>query len=349
MYFLGAQDLTALANNLYSVYTCNPDLAGGSLKEQLETLSREEFVQQLVQTHKERWSSGEAQKDFLYAGSSQRASLSDTEIAALANKYNPHSMSQKEYSSFLDDLADMGAISQYEKRLMGYNGMFSLGYFDASGAFVGSNWDAHILTGNQSDVGSPAEAGGDILSWLRDMLSRQNVVMGGMDEETKEQNRERYEAVSGILERMEALQKPQSGEDGKKAGLVRQLADPDSGFYADILETLRLKMEEREDQEREQAIIDALGLVLDTMSGKRDTHRSDITLSTAEIAQRISELDPQDPERVRLELFLQRLSELGVYFDPADLTGGREEDSFETLSQLLLRRQREQISSSETP
>ena len=91
------------------------------------------------------------------------------------------------------------------------------------------------------------------------------------------------------------------------------------------------------------------GLVLDTMSGKRDTHRSDITLSTAEIAQRISELDPQDPERVRLELFLQRLSELGVYFDPADLTGGREEDSFETLSQLLLRRQREQISSSETP
>ena len=257
-------------------------------------------------------------------------------------------MSQKEYSSFLDDLADMGAISQYEKRLMGYNGMVSLGYFDADGAFVGSSWDAQILPGNQADVRSPAEAG-DVLGWLRDMLSRQNVVMGGMDQEAKEQNRERYEAVSGILERMEALQKPQSGEDGKKAGLVRQLADPDSGFYADILETLRLNMEEREDQEREQAIIDALGLVLDTMSGKRDTHRSDITLSTAEIAQRISELDPQDPERVRLELFLQRLNELGVYFDPADLTGGREEDSFETLSQLLLRRQREQISSSETP
>ncbi len=257
-------------------------------------------------------------------------------------------MSQKEYSSFLDDLADMGAISQYEKRLMGYNGMVSLGYFDAGGAFVGSSWDAQILPGNQADVRSPAEAG-DILGWLRDMLSRQNVVMGGMDQEAKEQNRERYEAVSGILERMEALQKPQSGEDGKKAGLVRQLADPDSDFYSGILETLRLKMEEREDQEREQAIIDALGLVLDTMSGKRDTHRSDITLSTAEIAQRISELDPQDPERVRLELFLQRLNELGIYFDPADLTGGREEDSFETLSQLLLRRQREQISSSGTP
>ena len=217
MYFLGAQDLTALANNLYSVYTCNPDLAGGSLKEQLETLSREEFVQQLVQTHKERWSSGEAQKDFLYAGSSQRASLSDTEIAALVNKYDPHSMSQKEYSSFLDDLADMGAISQYEKRLMGYNGMVSLGYFDAGGAFVGSSWDAQILPGNQADVRSPAEAG-DVLGGLRDMLSRQNVVMGGMDQEAKEQNRERYEAVSGILERMEALQKPQSGEDGKKGG-----------------------------------------------------------------------------------------------------------------------------------
>lgn len=347
MYFLGAQDLTALANNLYSVYTCNPDLAGGSLKEQ--PLSREEFVQQMLRAHEERWSSGEAQQDFLCAGSTQRASLSDAEIAALANRYNPRGMSQEEYSSFLDDLADMGAISQYEKRLMGCNGMFSLGYFDAGGAFAVSSWDAHILPGNQSDVGSPAEAGGDILSWLRDMLSRQNVVMGGMDEEVKEQNRERYETVSGILERMEALQKSQSGEDRKKADLVRQLADPNSDFYSGILETLRLKMEEREDQEREQAIIDALGLVLDAMSGKRDTHRSDITLSTAEIAQRIGELDPQDPERVRLELFLQRLSELGVYFDPADLTGGREEeDSFETLSQLLMRRQREQISSSET-
>lgn len=351
MYFLGAQDLTALANNLYSVYTCNPDLAGGSLKEQLETLSREEFVQQLVQTHKERWSSGEAQKDFLYAGSSQRASLSDTEIAALANKYNPHSMSQKEYSSFLDDLADMGAISQYEKRLMGYNGMMELGYVHADGLLndVSGPLVGYPFPDDSGKPNSIAEAGGDVLGWLRDMLSRQNVVLGSLDHGAMERNRERYETVSGILERMEALQKTQSGEDEEKADLIRQLADPDSDFYTDILETLSQKMEEREDQEREQAIIDALGLVLDTMSGKRDTHRSDITLSTAEIAQRISELDPQDPERVRLELFLQRLNELGIYFDPADLTGGRKEDSFETLSQLLLRRQREQISSSETP
>lgn len=146
-------------------------------------------------------------------------------------------------------------------------------------------------------------------------------------------------------ERVEGTEPDQSGED--RAELLRQLADPDSDFYAGILDTLRLKMEEREDQEREQAIIDALGLVLDAMSGKRDTKRSDITLSTSEIARRTGELDPQEPERVRLELFLRRMSELGVYFDPADLTGGREEESFETLTELLMRRQRERIVPSE--
>ena len=349
MYFLGTSDLTALANNLYSVYTCNPNLAGGPLKEELETLSREEFVQQMLQAHEERWSSGEAQKECLYAGSTQRASLSDAEIAALGNKYDPRSMSQEEYSSFLDDLEDMGAISKYEKRLMGYNGMISIGHFDAEGAFVGTNWQIQILPGNQSDVRSLDEAGGDILGWLRDMLNRQEVVFGSMDQGTMERNRERYEAVSSILERMEVLQKAQSGEKKEKADLVRQLADPNSDFYNKILETLRLKMEEREDQEREQAIIDALGGVLDAMSGRRDTKRSDIPLSLSEITRQISELDPQDPERMRLEQFLQRLNELGIYFDPADLTGGREEEpQFETLTQLLIRRQRSQANSSES-
>lgn len=292
MDFLGTPDLTALANNIYSIYTHNPSLAGGSWKEQLETLSREEFVQQMLQAHEKRWSSGEAQQDFLYAGSTQRAALSDTEIAALANRYDPHDMDQEEYGSFLDDLVDMGAISKYEKRLMGYNGTMELGYVHADGL-------------------------------LND--------------------------VSGILERMEALQKAPSGEDRERTDLIRQLADPDSDFYAGILQTLQRKMEEREDQEREQAIIDALGGILDAMSGKRDAKRSDIPLSMSEITRRISELDPQDPERIRLELFLDRLNEVGIYFSPSDLAGGEEErDEFETLTQFLLRRQTGRANQSET-
>ena len=47
----------------------------------------------------------------LYNGSSTRASLSDTEIAVLANKYNVRNMSDEEYDAFLDDLESMGAIS----------------------------------------------------------------------------------------------------------------------------------------------------------------------------------------------------------------------------------------------
>ena len=169
-----------------------------------------------------------------------------------------------------------------------------------------------------------------------------------VDREVVERDWERYGTVFSVLRRMEAMGPDKTGEDDERADLIRQLADPDSDFYSEILEALRQKMEEREDQEREQAIIDALGLVLDAMSGKRDTNRADIPLSTAEIARRISELDPQDPERVRLELFLQRFNELGIYFDPADLTGGREEGTFETLTELLMRRQREQIPTSGT-
>lgn len=350
MYFLGAPDLTALANNLYSIYTHNPSLAGGALKEKLETLSREEFVQQMLQAHEKRWSSGEAQEDFLYAGSVQRASLSDAEIAALANRYDPRGMGREEYDAFLDDLQDMGAISGYEKSQLGYKGMTALGYFDAGGQFVGTDWHTHMISGDASDIRDLDDAGGDVLAWLSARLAW---TPGGMasaaDYQTVQRERERYEAVSGILKRMEALRQSQSGENQERAELIRQLADPDSDFYTGILDTLRLKMEEREDQEREQAIIDALGSILDTMSGKREAKRSDIPLSISQIARRISELDPQDPERVKLELFLDRLNEVGIYFSPSDLAGGEEEkDEFETLTQLLIRRQTGRTNQRET-
>lgn len=350
MDFLGTPDLTALANNIYSIYTHNPSLAGGSWKEQLETLSREEFVQQMLQAHEKRWSSGEAQQDFLYAGSTQRAALSDTEIAALANRYDPHGMSREEYDAFLDDLQDMGAISRREKAQMGYKGCTEIGYFDAEGKFVGTDWHTHLLPGDQADVRTLDEAGGDVLAWLSARLAWNPAGMSSAaDDRTAQGERERYEAVSSVLRRMEAVGQSRSGTDGKRSDLIRQLADPDSDFYAGILQTLQRKMEEREDQEREQAIIDALGGILDAMSGKRDAKRSDIPLSMSEITRRISELDPQDPERIRLELFLDRLNEVGIYFSPSDLAGGEEErDEFETLTQFLLRRQTGRANQSET-
>lgn len=282
-------DIRTLASKFYAT---GPELASGAVQERQETLSQDEFVELMAQAHQRRADRTENSQEPLYAGSAQRRGLSDAEIAALANRYDPHDMDQEEYGSFLDDLVDMGVISKYEKRLMGYNGTMELGYVHADGL-------------------------------LND--------------------------VSGILQRMEALQKAPSGEDRERAELIRQLADPDSDFYAGILQTLQRKMEEREDQEREQAIIDALGGILDAMSGKRDAKQSDIPLSMSEITRRISELDPQDPERIRLELFLDRLNEVGIYFSPSDLAGEEEErDEFETLTQFLLRRQTGRANQRET-
>ena len=94
-------DIRTLANRIYSI---GPAYAGGAMKEQLETLSREEFVEQLVQANQQRWDSGEAQQDRLYAGSEQRKTPSSAELAALANKYDPHNMDDSDYDDFLDDL-----------------------------------------------------------------------------------------------------------------------------------------------------------------------------------------------------------------------------------------------------
>ena len=61
---------------------------------------------------------------------------SDAEIAVLRNKYDPRNMSGEEYDAFLDDLADMGVISQEEKRRMGYKGLVIVSYLDENGETV---------------------------------------------------------------------------------------------------------------------------------------------------------------------------------------------------------------------
>lgn len=55
-----------------------------------------------------------------------RTKLSDEDIKALADKYDPSSMSRSEYDSFLEDLVDKGVLTQQEIQYMGYKGMICL-------------------------------------------------------------------------------------------------------------------------------------------------------------------------------------------------------------------------------
>lgn len=53
----------------------------------------------------------------------ERAELTDEEMAELAEKFNPHDMTQEEYDKFLEALVDKKVLTQQESRRAGYNGL----------------------------------------------------------------------------------------------------------------------------------------------------------------------------------------------------------------------------------
>lgn len=140
----------------------------------------------------------------------------------------------------------------------------------------------------------------------------------------------------------------------EKAELVRQLADGNSDFYANMRTTLKARVEKTREDEEEQAVIDALGAVLDAMSGKKDVtgEKASLNKSAADLTKRIGERivslrekNPDDPEIVKLENMLRRLQEMGIYMDLSGMDDlwQDEDGTFETLTQLLTRRQAEEL------
>lgn len=286
------------------------------------------------------------QSERLYNGSTTRAKLSDAEIAALANKYDVRNMSDSEYDSFLDDLESMGVISEYEKRhQLGYKGIM---YFDPDDM---STWP--VGPDGSTPIFRRTEAGGDIYQWLTDRI--QWMSGGSSDPAPKkawENKVEMYNALAGIVRRMDA-RRSADAKANEKAELVRQLADGNSEFYVNMRAQLKAQAEKSKEDEEEQAIIDALGKVLDALSGKEDVtgKKTSLNKSASEMAKtvgdRISELEPNDPERIKLEQMLKRFQEMGIYVDLDDMDDlwQGEDETFETLTQLLTRRQAEEISS----
>lgn len=140
----------------------------------------------------------------------------------------------------------------------------------------------------------------------------------------------------------------------EKAELVRQLADGNSAFYANMRAMLKAQVEKTREDEEEQAIIDAMAAVLDAMSGrdpvtgeKASAGRSaaDLTKRIGERIASLKEKDPDDPEIVKLENMLRRLQKMGICMDLSGMDGLRQDEdgTFETLTQLLTRRQAEEL------
>lgn len=335
-------DFSTLANGIYA----NINQAVRLSKDgKLETIGRGQFLEEARQA----WEAAADKRaeDKLYAGSETRATLTEAEIAVLRNKYDPQNMSDEQYDAFLDDLADMGAISQQEKRLLGYGGIVVVGYTDENGETVYSDpgfWGTVLPAEGSRPAFRREEADGDLLKWVSDRLSFWKP-LGATEEQRKAQRKdlELFEVLSGILSRMTGTQPVKAQECGEtdedeEPGLIDQIADRNSAFYQDMLQKIRLQWEQSEEDKKEQAIIDALGAILDGMrSTDGVTKKKDMVSSVAGLSKQISELDEEDPRRAQLDLFRQRLNQLGIFVDlDLGVKGGKDKDeNWQTLTQYL--------------
>ena len=275
----------------------------------------------------------------LFAGSTQRTELSDAEIAALANRYDPRDMSDEEYESFLDDLMDLGAISPFERLEMRASGLkiMDCGFqgWTSSGS-VNSKYPYFMLW----------EAKGDVYRWITDRVTYKEAGPFTPEQELAASRRQAgYEALSSIVSRMAAVR----SDGGEKAAegesdLIDQIADPDSQFYQDMFHRMRLQLELSEEEKKEQAIIDTLGAILDGMrSADGAVKRKNMASSVAGLSKQISELDEEDPRKMELDLLRQRLNQLGIFVD-LDLSVKDDKDGgWQTLTERLISEENQEL------
>lgn len=127
-----------------------------------------------------------------------RTKLSDQEIAELADKYDPHNMTQDQYDTFLDDLMEKGALSRFDAMRLGYKGFrildIDIATFATGGIGCGS---AHVTSGGSVDrlKQTLEDTEGDLMIWLESMMAQQDQ---GTDTATKEGSRQKAEALKTL-------------------------------------------------------------------------------------------------------------------------------------------------------
>ena len=334
-------EFNALANGIYANINSTVRL---SREGTLEVFGRDEFLKEAERAWNE--AAGKRAEDKLYAGSETRTVLSDAEIAVLRNKYDVRNMSDEQYDAFLDDLADMGAISRQEKRLLGYNGNVVVAYPDENGEAVSRNLDIYSAwdwQGKDAPAFKRADANGDILRWVADRLKWNPVAMTAAQRKNEAAEIDLFENLSAILARMTGTQPVKAQESGaadggEKPDLVDEIANPDSAFYQDMFQRIRLQLEQSEEEKKKQAIIDALDAILEGMRSTDRTvpKRKDMATSMENLSKEISELDKEDPRRKELDLCRQRLNQLGIFVDLDLGVKGSEDKTWQTLTQQLI-------------
>ena len=259
-----------------------------------------------------------------------RARLSDDEIAALAQKYNPSDMSREEYQAFLDDLESKGAITAAEYERM-------QGYFMA-GADSGLRGDLTAKLRNMSGVAPQEIAGlnalGGIVSRIDGVINgmslleqaadgklwlnlRQYIIENAQEKEEQRQEDEKLELLNLMLDNMTGRNDPRvSAATGLRLGMN---ADQDaiksgqlpSELYA-YLATLSSQPAKElvEETEDERAKIEA---VEESATEKLylDSERRQ-NLSEDDLMNLAKKYDPNNMSRGQYDQFLEDLVRLDI-------------------------------------
>lgn len=129
----------------------------------------------------------------------------------------------------------------------------------------------------------------------------------------------------------------QTAAADEEPDLIEQVADPGSDFYQSMFQRLRLQLEQSEEEKKKQAVIDTLDAILEGMrSIDGVTKKKDVAASMAGLSRQISELDADDPRRAQLDLFRQRLNQLGIFVDLDLGVKGSKDKGWQTLTEYLI-------------
>ena len=270
-----------------------------------------------------------------YNGSKERIPMTNAQVTELAKKYDPTNMTQEQYQEFLDDLVSMGRISQVEKEIMHYvKGALRIGYVDEEGDYVSSSGYVHSCS---SDASPEEEAflqkygswgihlgcDGDLRKTLQ-MLSKYEVAdcSSGDAQHNRElqksirQEKERLKVMTTVVENIMKRRgelgltsgKAEASGRTEEPGLMERATEPGGAFWLDLRNTIIESAREKQERAAEDAKIELLDLILESMTGDEDSRRD----AAADIADLAAKYDPSNMTREQYQEFLQDLEELGA-------------------------------------
>lgn len=278
-----------------------------------------------------------------YAKSS-RPKLTDQEIDEIAGEYDFQHMTQDDYDAFLDDLVEKGVLTTTEAGYFGYGGLVRLDSADSKVMVVSVAGETNHYSQNTPFLGNGVIGDGDMVEWLSEMMGSTEYSADPEAFGRVRQRCEMYGAIYDVVAR--ATNSPAyAAGNNEKPDIIDQIRDPNSAFYQDMYNRMRVQLEESEEEKKKQAIIDALDAILESLSAKKDDWKKkpDSVTSMAELSQVIDSLDKTDPRKEQLNQLRQQLQNLGIYIDLDVGVKGKDKTTWgTTLTQQLIREENEE-------